>query len=735
MEMKSKKTRKYAVIAAVILIPLIYSFFYLYAFWDPYSKLQKLPVAVVNEDMGGVINGEERNIGREIVDNLKNDTNLKWVFTDEEDAKQGLQNRKYYAEINFPKDFSSNISSVDKEKKIEGMIVYRVNEKRNYLASQVLNRVILEVRDNISRDITKEIVSNMVVEIRQVPEDLKTLNNGLNEMYDGSKTLYVKMRDLNQGQIAFGNGIDSLYKGVLDAKNGAASLENGSSKLADGAEEFYNRLSEGSDQVGQFSAGSARFKSSIGELNSALAQLPKGTESLKEGSGNLNKGLISYTDKMKEFNTGLNEYTSGVQKSADANKKAADYFSLYLKNHPEAMKDPNIQGMISIMQVVGAGSDKLKTSTDTLKTSSSMLLEGAKGLEAGSKQLNDGINTLNDNTAKLTAGSKQLSDGYSMIDGGIQKLADSMKTAKEGAGVLAAGTNELNTGVGSLKRGMDKIASGAGELKSNSDKIVDGEGKLYDGISKLNEGIKEANDKVSSAVKSADDRLAVLDGIDKYASEPVILSENRVNPIPDYGTAFSPYFISLSLWVGALIMFYVLYLDPEERFKRFNSTKLSRIISYALIGIVQSIILGMVIRWGLHLDVKNIPLYYAICIIISLSFTSIMEFLIVNLGEVGKFIAIVLLILQLTACGGTFPMELVPGFFNKISWAMPMTYSVNLLKEVISGLDYKFLSGNLAVLGGIAIAFFCLSALISKISENKNTSMKNDNQNRNGLTA
>jgi putative membrane protein len=108
-----------------------------------------------------------------------------------------------------------------------------------------------------------------------------------------------------------------------------------------------------------------------------------------------------------------------------------------------------------------------------------------------------------------------------------------------------------------------------------------------------------------------------------------------------------------------------------------------------------------------------------------------MEFLIVNLGEVGKFTAIVLLILQLTACGGTFPMELVPGFFNKISPVMPMTYSVNSLKEVISGVDYGFLYSNLAVLAGITIAFFAISALVSRISEK----MKADIKNTDKLTA
>lgn len=717
MENRSKKTRKYAIISAVILIPLVYSFFYLYAFWDPYSKLQKLPVAVVNEDMGAAINGEERNIGSEIIDNLKTNDNLKWVFTDEQDAKQGLLNRKYYAEIYLPKDFSLKISSADKEKKTEGIIVYRVNEKRNFLASQVLNRAILEVKDNISRDITKEIVSAMVMEIRQMPEDLKTLNDGLNEMYDGSNTLYVKMGDLNKGQKAFSMGVDSLYKGVLEAKNGSASLENGSSKLADGATEFYNKLKDGSNQVGQLAAGSTNFLGGMNNLNSGLSQLTGGTKSLKEGSGKLNQGLTSYRSSMEQFDAGLKEYTSAVQSSAEANGKAAEYFSRYLKNHPEAMNDTNIQSMLSIIQSTSAGTEKLKASTDKLKTSSTMLLEGAKGLEAGSMGLNDGINKLNDSSAKLSAGSKQLSEGYPIIDGGIKKLAESMKTAKESAGVLASGTKELGSGVGSLRAGMDKIASGAGELKSNSDKIAEGEGKLYDGISKLNKGSKEANDKVSDAVKSADERLKVLDGFDKYASEPVTLSENRINPIPDYGTAFSPYFISLSMWVGALIMFIVIYLDSEERFKRFNATKLSRTVSYALLGIIQAAVLGMVLRLGLGLEVKNIPLFYGTCMIISLAFISIMQFLIVNLGEVGKFAAIVLLILQLTACGGTFPMELVPAFFNKISWAMPMTYSVNSLKEVISGLDYGFLSGNLAVLGGIIVVFFCMSALLSKISK------------------
>jgi putative membrane protein len=156
--MNTKKRIKQALIViGVIIIPLAYSLFYLGAFWDPYSRLDKLPVAVVNDDAGAQINGRDRNLGNETINRLKTDNSLLWVFTDKEDATAGVNATKYYAMVEIPQDFSSQIASADTTEKKTALIHYVANEKRNFLASQILNRALVELEEKARADVNGEL--------------------------------------------------------------------------------------------------------------------------------------------------------------------------------------------------------------------------------------------------------------------------------------------------------------------------------------------------------------------------------------------------------------------------------------------------------------------------------------------------------------------------------------------------------------------------------------------------
>ncbi len=750
------KFKRIAVVTAVILIPLIYSFFYLYAFWDPYSKLEDLPVAIVNQDQGSIINGETRNAGNEIIKELKTDKSLKWIVTDQSDASDGLKNRRYYAEILIPKDFSNNLSSVEKDKKTPGVLIYTANEKRNFLAAQVLNRGMLEFKDKISKRLTKEIVSNITIEVKKIPKNLLELVDKLDKASDGSGQLYSGLGDLKKNQLEFNKGIEKL-------NNGLAKLNTGSNKLSDGGKNLYEGLSSGSTEYKKLADGSTQFKAKLSELNTGVSSLNTGASDLNKGALKLNKGasdlntgasklntgistLNSGLSKLnsafsgfslKTFSDGISQYTESVKTLTAADKTVSDLLQAYLKAHPEAMNDKNIQNIIAISQKSGGALDKINAASDTIKSSSDVLsgsmkqltsavkelsggstllmqasnqlYNGTAQLKDGSAQLKDGSNKLKDGMTQIKDGSTKLVSGYAQIDGGIQQAFAKMKQAAEGAKQLYAGSQNLNSG-------LKEAYKGSNELNLNAGKFVDGQNKLQAGAKTLFDGLSDGKTQVGDNIGLLNVNLNKLQGIDNYASEPVKMEDKKLDPVPDYGTAFAPYFMSLSLWVGSLLVFYTIYLDPEIKFKRVsrNSKGYLRFFSYYLIAIVQAIVLGIVLEKGLGLDVKSHLLFYGVCILVSLTFISIMQFLIVHLGEVGKFLAILFLILQLTSCGGTFPMELVPKFFNVLYDFMPMTYSVNVFKEVISGIDYGYLTRNVFILGAIMIVFLVVSFIISK---------------------
>ena len=201
-------------------------------------------------------------------------------------------------------------------------------------------------------------------------------------------------------------------------------------------------------------------------------------------------------------------------------------------------------------------------------------------------------------------------------------------------------------------------------------------------------------------------KLDDLDGLDEYVEKPVIVKTDGYGDVNDYGTFFSPFFMSLSFWIGGLLILIGLYYDPDNRFEilgRHSKNRPLRLVYYVLIGIIQAFVLGTVLKVALGFEVTNLLLFYGSCILISLAFLSIMMFLFFNLGDVGKFIAIVWLVVQLAACGGTFPLEVEPNFFRIISPFMPMTYSVELLRESFVSIEHSLLIKDVIVLTCILI--------------------------------
>ncbi|MHB8064488.1 MAG: YhgE/Pip family protein [Ruminiclostridium sp.] len=701
---KIKKYKIITVVFAVIVIPLVYSFFYLDAFWDPYSKLDKLPVAVVNQDSGALINGKSRNLGTEITDRIKTDKNLKWVVTSDSDAKEGVENRRYYASIYIPSDFSKNISTAGDSEKSQGTLIYNVNEKRNYLASQVLSRVTLEFKDEISKDISNEIVGTLVDRIKGVPNDLKTLDDGLKKLNSGTTEIYEKTGELINGQEQFNTGISALNKGLSDANEGSKALSSGTLKLSNGASQFYKSLSEGSKNISDLTNGSADFSAGLSTVNDGLNKLNTGVGQLSQATGELDKNMSTYSQGVRAFADGLDTYVDTVNKASDTQAAFVSSLVKYTASHPEALKDPNIQAIMNTIQASKTSPEQAKKAGEALVSSNKSLAEASEKIAAGITQINTGVNSASQNSALLSGGANKLKASYSQINGGINQVGSSIIEAATKSKELALGALSVKAGVAQLSGGIAKASDGSQSLSDNAIKIYDGEQKLKSGLGELKDGISQASEGVSSSLSDSANELNSTEGLKEYVSEPIKFTENKVNGIPDYGTAFTPYFVSLSLWVGALMMFFAIYLDPDVKFRRTakKSRGLLRFASYSLISIAQALVLDVVILNVLHLQVKNTGLFFLASIVIALSFTSIMRFLLVQLQEVGKFIAIILLILQLTSCGGTFPMELVPDFFKVINPFMPMTYSVNALKEVISGIDYGFLTQNLLVLGVIA---------------------------------
>ena len=305
-------------------------------------------------------------------------------------------------------------------------------------------------------------------------------------------------------------------------------------------------------------------------------------------------------------------------------------------------------------------------------------------------------------TTDTEAVGKKLTTSSSQINSGIQTLNTKVAGLKQ----LSSGVTQLQQGGIKLKEGSNSLTTGLQTLSSSSKQVKDG-------INTLNSGANELKTGVDDGIADTKEQLTKLDGLDEYTANPVEVKEEDYGNIDAYGVGFAPYFISLSLWVGALMAFVVLYYDQDNRFKLFGKNaekKILRTLMYGVLAIAQGVALGFLLKLGLGYEVTNAWLYYGTCILIAILFLNIIEFLIVTFGDIGKLSALVLLVLQLAATGGTFPVETIPAGFQKLYNFLPMSYTIKLLKESLVCIDSNLLKSNLTVLLVMTAVFIGINA-------------------------
>ena len=741
---KTSMWRKVVILIGVIVIPLAYSLFYLAAFWDPYSRLDQLPVAVVNLDQGAQINGEERNLGNELVDRMKDNDELKWVFTNPDDAKAGLAGTSYYATITIPADFTQNVATADSVEKVKATIQYSSNEAHNFLASQILSKAMLTLEEQTRGAIDRELTQTLSDKLTEMPDQLEDLNDGIGELKDGASDLNDGAADLKAGANALDDGAADLKDGVQavdsgaqDLKagtkklnNGAQNLKNGAAKVNGGAQDLRDGAQDLAGGLGQLKDGAATLQAGAVSLDGYLQQAEQGANQLAEGAASI-PALLDSTGKLSDAAANMADKTAQYVAAVDGligqNESTASVLAGYVSRHPEAMTDPGFAALMSGLSGAGSQLAALQQSGDGIKqytagvadktdaladgaTGLTALQDGTTGLAGALASIEGGAATLSTGAATLTDKLDEAKTGAATLATGAATLAVGTSDLANGAKDLTAGTGKLATGAKDLASGTSQLADGATTLKSGTSDLKDGAGKLKNGTDELLDGTVTAQDKVSDSITDARDELTNLDGLASYAEEPVSVEDNPTNPVPNYGTAFAPYFMSLSLWVGAIILFVGVYLDPDNRFQslgRYSRRRYARVAAFALVGLAQSVSLAFLVQHVLGLTVKNIWGFYASCILVSVVFTSVVEFFMVNLKDAGKFLSLLFLILQLTACGGTFPMETVPSFFRFLYPYMPMTYSVSLFKDIVS-VGYGEWHSVL-VLGCIFVAFTAMT--------------------------
>lgn len=631
-EIKKSTSSTYLKVAlvAVILIPLLYGALYLKAFWDPYAKIDKIPVAVVNLDSGDSKNNA--NIGNDLVAKLKTNDNLAWNFVDANQAAKGMDEKKYYASITIPQDFSSKIYSVDSDKPEKATIIYKSRESTNYLAKTITNRVSSEVASSLSSEVISKYFNNIFVNIKDTSTELQKAADGASQLETGLSTA--------------NNGSVQLKNGLVDALSGNSLIVKGLGDL------------------------NMNQKSLTSGLNSAVAASDK----LKTGASDVQSAQTQIKAGLNTLSTGLTNLQTATNQSQAGANQAAAIINAYIANHPESSGD-------------------LTPAYQALLATSSGLTQTSAGIAQVNGKLNDAATAL-DTT----------NQGQSQIVSGLQTMQQSLQTAANGSTQLADGSAKLTSGATKLDNGLSSLYSGASALQSGLNEAETGTIQLRD---KLSSGATKVADNVSGDKISNETNVM---------SAPISTSDNSYNSVANYGSGLSPYFITLALWVGGLMSFFVIDFDKKPKNK---TTVIVKYMVLCIIGVLQSVILGLVLILGLGLKPENVWQFYAFTILISLSYMAILQLLIHHFGNVGRYIAIILLVLQLTSAAGTFPKETLPLFFQIINPLLPMTYAISGLRDILFTHELSNLVIPVLYLIGIAVVSITTNLILASRKNSK----------------
>jgi putative membrane protein len=620
---------------ALMIVPRLYGGAYLWANRDPYAKLDQVPAAIVDQDAGATLDGDHVDYGADVTKEAVDGAAFKWTETSASDARSGVRNGTYDFVVTIPHDFSESLVSARSDDPKRAKLVMTTADTNSYLASTIAEQAGKTMRTAVAERVGKQ----------------------------AAKTLLVGLADVRDSLGDAVDGAGQLATGASDAATGAATLADGTGKLSDGASALAKGTAQLPTQTKQLDAGAQQVASGAATLSSGLATAKQQTATLPADTTKLADGA----QKVAAGNKQLADTVDAASDDVDALQPVdADTVLAQIQaNLPEGvtLSDEQTAAITKAVTDVNAAGTRAKTTYETTKSSVDQLRDGSAQVAAGTAALAKAAPTLSSGIASAATGASDLSAGATKVASGTAALAKAAPTLSSGASSLATGAASADTGADSLASGLTKLQTGSSELAS----------KLDEGRTRI----------PASTASQRNDQASVI-------SDPVKVGTDDVASASNYGAGLAPFFISLAAWIGMYALF--LILKPISK-RAITAVRKPLAVVFggwltpALLGLVQMVALFLIVRFALDLDVVHAGGTIGIMVLASATFAAIIMALNVLLGSVGQFLGLVLMLVQLVTAGGTFPWQTLPGPLAALHFALPMTYSVDAIRQTMYGGD------------------------------------------------
>lgn len=694
-------------ILAVLFVPVLYSGMFLWAFWDPYEQLDDLPVAVVNSDRGANYDGEDLHIGSDLVEKLKDSEQFDFHFVNKEEGYKNLEKQDYYMLVEIPEDFSENGTTLLDDHPEKLSLKYVPNESFNFLSAQIGDTAMKEIKASLSESVSETYAETMFEKIQEMGEGYLTASDKAGEINNGAL-------DLSQGANKLKDNLAVLAEKNVEMSDGVAKTQAGAAELAKGSNELSDGVGVMTDKTQLLYKGTQDLQSGIDDLAGGIDKSKAGLEKVDAGltsaidnTADLYAGSQSLAEKIGELQSGADRAKAGAEAIGAGASELEKQLAPFMGSLPEG-KQAELQAAINQIK---QGATGLEAGTGSLGTGASELQKGAGSLAGGIGKLNEGQKKLQGGVDQLVAGSVRLDQGSNQLQAGQGEIVKNVGLLNDKMGEVYQGTTQVASGVSDLSTGLNKVYDGSTRLSDGTKQLADGSSELAEGSAKLSDGTTEYEEKLKGAAKEANS-VNPNEGTYDMMAAPVNVKNEKINHVPNYGTGFAPYFLSLGLFVGALLISIVYPLkEPADRPSSGLNWFIGKFTVLTAVGIIQSLIASGILLLGLGLEVESVPLFLLSAVFTSLTFLALIQMLVTILGDPGRFVAIIILILQLTTSAGTFPLELIPSALQPISALLPMTYSVAAFKAVISSGDFAFMWQNIFILLSYFVVFIAITSI------------------------
>ena len=694
-----RKTNTWIIIVGLIFLPSMYAWPNILSSWDPYGHTNNIKVAVTSEDEGATVDGKDLNLGNSLVEGLKNNKNLDWQFvSNKQQAEDGVRIGDYYASIVVPKNFSQDMTSVSRTEPKRATIEYTVNEKINAISPKITNSGASAIANNISKNFVETANGIIFEKLHEAgikfEENLPSIEKAKEEIFklnDNFSTYESTLSELI-GKVEYGYNILNNVQNTLPEIDRVAT---NSIMIADKAGITINNIQGFNERL-------------LPIINNHLNVV----EEVSKEANVIAKELQQKPDKTEEIKARQKALDNRLQASTERLQLVKNIFEYFNKLSSERLFNNQLERVTTLsndITTIKEVNNNIYNKMDHYDEIADTVKEEFVNKSARVNEVSSNMNSkLNVEVAPL------ISQVLSKAEVNIDKVSGIISGAQ---GELPAVERKLSETEVKISNAYGKLLSLQAQMPSAKSKIQ----KLTDEIKKADSGIDK--NQLFNLLKVDYKQQA------EFFANPVKLQENKLYHIENYGSAMTPFYTVLSIWVGSLLMSSLLTTKVEDEEKKYKPYQkyFGRGLLFVIISLFQTLIITLGDMYVLGTQATSPYRFVLYALLISLLFSSIIYTIVCILGNVGKAVCIVLLVLQLGSSGGTFPIQMTSEFFQALYPKVPFTYSIGLLREAVGGVyipaverDIKILFIYLIVVlvgGAILVSLKARSAKLSRERE------------------